>query len=78
MNKPDLRLLAHQGLDETTGELTSLVVITTHNDGVQVMIGGYTPKIISSLAVAMHNNPEFRRYFEEAWAACTKVEAGLN
>lgn len=74
MDKPDLRVLGHQVLDDKKNEVTSLVLITTIKDeGVQMMIGGYTKEIVRSIAATMQANPELRRYFEEAWAEATKA-----
>lgn len=77
--KPDLRALGHQVLDETEGELTSLVILATYGEAKgTTMIAGWTNKIVSALAHAMKQNPEFRRNFEDAWASITEAEINLN
>lgn len=77
--KHDLKALGHQALDETKGELTSLVILATYGEAKgTTLIAGWTNKITSALAHAMKENPEFRRNFEEAWAAITEVEINLN
>lgn len=75
----DLRSFGHQVLDNTEGELTSLVILATYGETKGcTMIAGYMSKIEASLTNAMSQKPEFRKAFESAWIEATKEEIDSN